>query len=67
MSAVRVAASTTMWATVMGSSEPAAAGSTCHWVTGDRGDSSPRLQSSGLCPCRMAGVGPLISPNGPLL
>lgn len=69
MSAVRAAASTTMWAKVMGSSGLAAAGTTYQWGTGDVRDSSAGLQSSlglvseglGLCPCRMAGVEALIS------
>lgn len=71
MSAVKVAASTTMWATVMGSSGPATADTTYQGGTGDREDSSAGLWSSlglertglGLCPCRKAAVGPLISPN----
>lgn len=65
MSAVRAAVSTTMWATVMGSSGPAAAGTTYQCGTRDRGDSSGGLQSClglvstglGFCPCRMAGGG----------
>lgn len=46
MSAVRAAASTTMWANVMGSSGLAVAGTTYQWGTGDIGDSSTGLQSS---------------------
>lgn len=71
MSAVRAVASTTMWATVMGSSGPAAAGTTYQCGTRDRGDSSGGLQSSvglvsmglGLCPCTMAGMGALSFAN----